>query len=161
LLLDDLLAQVDALVADVHALAGDQLADLLLALAAEAAAIGNLGSLASRCAHRGTARLRIGCSSAAGAESTPSDSVRSVDLHIRLTSDPEPSALRGRRPPAVFVGSRRSATLAAEQAARFGFRDERLVGHRVDLVDDSVGLGFLGRHKVVALGVLDHLLDGL
>src|SRR6478752_2845683 len=40
LLLDDLLAQVDALVADVHALARDQLADLLLALAAERAAVG-------------------------------------------------------------------------------------------------------------------------
>jgi hypothetical protein len=35
LLLDDLLAQVDALVADVHALARDELANLLLALPAE------------------------------------------------------------------------------------------------------------------------------
>src|SRR5262249_52806052 len=37
LLLDDLVAQVDALVADVHAGPGDQLLDLLLGLAAEAA----------------------------------------------------------------------------------------------------------------------------
>src|SRR5439155_15194792 len=37
LLLDDLVAQVDALVADVHAGAGDQLLHLLLALAAEGA----------------------------------------------------------------------------------------------------------------------------
>src|SRR5205814_6300310 len=47
LLFDDLLAQVYALVADVDALAGDQLSDLLLALAAEAAAVGDLGSLRS------------------------------------------------------------------------------------------------------------------
>ena len=47
LLFDDLLAEVDALVADVDALARDELADLLLALAAEAAAIGNLGPLAA------------------------------------------------------------------------------------------------------------------
>jgi hypothetical protein len=37
LLLDDLVAEVDALVADVDARTGDQLLDLLLALAAEAA----------------------------------------------------------------------------------------------------------------------------
>ncbi len=37
LLLDDLVAEVDALVADVHAWAGDQLLDLLLALPAERA----------------------------------------------------------------------------------------------------------------------------
>jgi hypothetical protein len=37
LLLDDLVAQVDALVADVHAGAGDQLLDLLLRLPAERA----------------------------------------------------------------------------------------------------------------------------
>ena len=42
LLFDDLLAEVDALVADVDALPRDQLADLLLALAAEAAAVRNL-----------------------------------------------------------------------------------------------------------------------
>ena len=47
LLLDDLLAEVDALIADVDALARDELADLLLALAAEGAAIRNLGSLAA------------------------------------------------------------------------------------------------------------------
>src|SRR4051794_26749738 len=45
LLLDDLLAEVDALVADVDALTRDQLANLLLALAAEGAAIWDLGSL--------------------------------------------------------------------------------------------------------------------
>ena len=39
LLVDDLPAEIDALVADVDALARDQLADLLLALAAERAAI--------------------------------------------------------------------------------------------------------------------------
>jgi hypothetical protein len=37
LLLDDLVAQVDALVADVHAGSGDELLDLLLRLAAERA----------------------------------------------------------------------------------------------------------------------------
>ena len=46
LLLDDLLAQVDALVADVDALARDELADLLLALPAEGAPVRDLGSLA-------------------------------------------------------------------------------------------------------------------
>src|SRR5687767_3669072 len=46
LLLDDLLAEVDALVADIDALAGDELAHLLLALAAERAAVRNLGPLA-------------------------------------------------------------------------------------------------------------------
>ena len=51
LLLDDLLAEVDALVADVDALARDELADLLLALAAEAAAIRDLGSLRARGRH--------------------------------------------------------------------------------------------------------------
>ena len=44
LLFDDFLAEVDALVADVDALARNQLANLLLALAAEAAAIWNLGA---------------------------------------------------------------------------------------------------------------------
>src|SRR5205807_9364494 len=43
LLFDDFLAEVDALVADVDALAGDQLANLLLALPAEGAAIWDLG----------------------------------------------------------------------------------------------------------------------
>ncbi len=42
LLFDDLLAEVDALVADVDALPRNELADLLLALAAEGAAVGNL-----------------------------------------------------------------------------------------------------------------------
>src|SRR5439155_4188478 len=45
LLFDDLLAEVDALVADVDALAGDELPDLLLALAAEGAAVRNLRTL--------------------------------------------------------------------------------------------------------------------
>jgi len=48
LLFDDFLAEVDALVADVDALARDELADLLLALAAEAAAIWNLGAALGR-----------------------------------------------------------------------------------------------------------------
>src|SRR4029077_343506 len=52
LLLDDLLAQVDALVADVDALPRDELADLLLALAAERAAVGNLRSLRARGRYR-------------------------------------------------------------------------------------------------------------
>src|SRR6185312_6902265 len=52
LLFDDLLAEVDALVADVDALSRDELADLLLALAAEAAAIRDLGPLAARPAGR-------------------------------------------------------------------------------------------------------------
>ena len=47
LLFDDLLAEVDALVADVDALARDELADLFLALAAEGAAIRDLGALAA------------------------------------------------------------------------------------------------------------------
>ena len=42
LLFDDLLAEVDALVADVHALAGNELTDLFLALAAERAAVRDL-----------------------------------------------------------------------------------------------------------------------
>ena len=45
LLFDDLLAEVDALVADVDALARNQLAYLFLALAAETAAIRNLGAV--------------------------------------------------------------------------------------------------------------------
>src|SRR6185436_7517071 len=44
LLFDDFLAEVDALVADVDALARDELADLFLALSAERAAIRDLGS---------------------------------------------------------------------------------------------------------------------
>src|SRR4029079_1816719 len=47
LLFDDLLAEVDALVADVDALARDEVADLLLALAAARAAIRDLGALAA------------------------------------------------------------------------------------------------------------------
>src|SRR4029079_8229871 len=45
LLFDDLLAEVDALVADIDTLARDQLADLFLALPAERAAVRDLGSL--------------------------------------------------------------------------------------------------------------------
>ncbi len=52
LLLDDLLAQVDALVTDVDALARDQLADLLLTLATERAAIRNLGPLGAAAGRR-------------------------------------------------------------------------------------------------------------
>jgi len=48
LLFDDLLTEVDAFVADVDALAGNELADLLLALAAEAAAVWNLGAALGR-----------------------------------------------------------------------------------------------------------------
>src|SRR3989442_615149 len=52
LLLDDLLAEIDALVADIDALARDQLADLFLALAAEGAAVRNLGPLGAAAARR-------------------------------------------------------------------------------------------------------------
>ena len=47
LLFDDLVAELDALVADVHAGTGDQLLDLLLRLAAEAA-LQQLGSFVLR-----------------------------------------------------------------------------------------------------------------
>ena len=54
LLVDDLVAEVDALVADVHARAGDELLDLPLRLAAEAAeelvvAVGRSCQLAASC----------------------------------------------------------------------------------------------------------------
>ena len=51
LLLDDLVAQVDALVADVDARAGDQLLDLLLALSAEGA-LEQVAGLADSCHER-------------------------------------------------------------------------------------------------------------
>src|SRR5207249_6584107 len=77
LLFDDLLAEVDALVADVDALARDQLADLLLALAAERAAIRDLRALApARGAHPFPlpARFRTSTSSYPAPGSVPAPS---------------------------------------------------------------------------------------
>ncbi len=52
LLVDDLVAEIDALVADVHARAGDELLDLALRLAAEAAE--QLVVAVDRSCHSGT-----------------------------------------------------------------------------------------------------------
>src|SRR5450759_4069002 len=135
LLLDDLLAQVDALVADVDALPGDELADLLLALAAERAAVRDLGRLSGR---------RHPCLL----------SVSSVVLRAACLG------ARGRRP----VGSRlvRGRSLLARAAG--GGREarrHRLRDGCVDSVDDAIRLGLVGTHEIVPLGVLDDLLDGL
>ena len=55
LLLDDLVAEVDALVADVHAGPGDELLDLLLALSAERA-LQQIGGLTNACHESGPFR---------------------------------------------------------------------------------------------------------
>jgi hypothetical protein len=52
LLFDDFLAEVDALVTDIDTLARNQLANLFLALAAETAAIWNLGTALGRIRHK-------------------------------------------------------------------------------------------------------------
>ena len=109
LLFDDLLAEVDALVADVDALARDQLADLLLALAAERAAIRDLGALApARGAQpipspaglrpaRRIRRVRTSTSSALARGSAPALSLR-----------PAPSRWSPRRRPVRHRGPQRS-----------------------------------------------------
>ncbi len=128
LLLDDLLAQVDALVADVDALARDELADLLLALAAERAAIRDLRALGTRRRHR----------------------------HGSCATSPLPdSDLRPSRRPPI------SGTRAAGQRRIVRLRDQRVTRQRVDRVDDAISLGLLGRHEIVPVRVLDHLLQRL
>src|SRR5206468_864110 len=59
LLLDDLVAEVDALVADVHARPGNELLDLLLALATERA-LEQVAGLAYAWSHWRHSLLRIG-----------------------------------------------------------------------------------------------------
>ena len=93
LLFDDLLAEVDALVADVDALTRDQLADLLLALAAEAAAIGHLRSLAAEVLIGGACLVQpvgsVGLSHVVLADGPPSQRWRAcvVALALSLLAD--------------------------------------------------------------------------
>ena len=129
LLFDDLLAEVDALVADVDALARDELADLLLALAAEGAAIRDLGSLgaAARCVTVARPGLLV------------------LGLLRRL------GRLGGRR-----LGFRRPPSIPRRRPgpASWACAISELPSTAVDRIDDAIVLGLLGRHEIVPVRVL-------
>ena len=138
LLLDDLLAEVDALVADVDALACDELADLLLALAAEGAPIRDLGSL-------GAAARRRHCLSRPATGPWLFFGPGSRRLAAAASTSAGVTCRSLRRRPARHRAPARSAS--------------PLDG--VDRVDDAIVLACLGRHEVVPVRVLDDLLHRL